>query len=149
MGRARRDQMRRLQLALTILAMVGMVTNVICNPFSPSQVLRWILCFSTQEADSNGPPSLDSAVRASSVDDAHRGWQPGSPKKHRSSLDVPADVDDVVVVPAKLRSTLTPLINGASANLAIAPGLFGGAQVTHFHNPHPASALPQLCRFRC
>ena len=51
MERVYRDRMFRLRLAFVGMAMAGMEADILCNPFSPLQILRWLQPFDRDEAD--------------------------------------------------------------------------------------------------
>ena len=153
MGHAGQQPMRRLQLILAILAMMGMEWDVLCNPFSPLQILRWLRACELNETVAKGPAAVKAATSADdgtpagqeSTDGRNARWPKG-----RSQLDTPSDMHDVIVVRSKTRkSTLSRFIL-ASADIdwlgAVAP-----AQTSTRHRPRqrPISLLHQICRMQC
>ena len=101
MGRAVRKWVRRFQLMTTVMAVMGLVLNVFCNPFSPTQILQWVDTLDPAQShsirlpcrDSSGWVDPDSASNGSLL-----GVSDSDQSDERSDLDLPPDIDDTIAI---------------------------------------------------
>jgi hypothetical protein len=148
MGWVARKPMEGLRLVLAVLATTGMELDVLCNPFSSLQILRWLQPSDADEATAGNPGDSifrDAEGRATSAaEDTHAGKRPA---KKRLRLEKPAEAHDLIAVRSKTRlSSFLP----ASVGTQILPldlSMLGGGPR---HDPrHLDPLLQRLCRLRC
>jgi hypothetical protein len=153
MGCAPRELKRRLPLVIAVVAMIGMELDVLCNPFSPLQILNWLQP-TDRDAGETRSPSVAVASDGGSGDASFekstlRAGPSGRPKRG-PRLDRPLEIHDLIALRSKTRSAAAPL-NGTSNSFvrpldAILPGC---GPESHLHHPHPVSLLREYCRMLC
>ena len=139
MTRFGRGRKRRFGLALSLLGLVWLQLNVLCNPFSPAVLLRLFDRPEPTAAAVDGPRVEASNDRASESDDNGEG-----------AFLRPADIDEIVALPPKKRLTPRPLVAvGLACNgLAIAPAPCGRSEIGR-HAPAPTTPRDRPYRLRC
>jgi hypothetical protein len=153
MGCALRQPMRRLRLLITILAMMGMELDVLCNPFYPLQILRWIQPFDPDASDANGPPdvkALGSADRNAPVEKTPLDGQQSDELESRLQIHQPPEMHDLVALRSKTRSAALPLFSlcfKPVRPLVLVPLGYGPER--HLNHPHRTHLVHQLCRMLC
>jgi hypothetical protein len=101
MWRAGRRWIRRLQLMTTVMALMGLVLNVFCNPFSPIQLIHWLSARQEAQVHSLRPACRDNATSpdpSSGVDGALQAAKNSDQADDRPKLDLPPDLDDTIAI---------------------------------------------------
>lgn len=153
MGRVLRNRMVQLRLAIVLMAMAGMEADVLCNPFSPLQILRWLQPLDGDDADAGGaarPTAIAGADEATSREEAPRDAGRSGPGKKRARLDKPAEMHDLIAVRSKVR---TPVRSLATWIGKPAIPLESASRRTVAEFDHPVSGrvaiVHRLCRLLC
>jgi hypothetical protein len=152
MGWPSRRPMRRLQLVITILAMIGLELDVLYHPLSPSQVLRWTQPYDPDARDANGPgggKALGSAGRDAFVEGPAASGQQSDQTKKRPKLNKLAGMPLLVALRSKTRSSelLLSVCLEPVRPLNVVLPCHGSER--YFHHPRRVSLLHQLCRMQC
>jgi hypothetical protein len=145
--------MRHLPLLIAMLAMMGMEWDVLCSPFSPLQIHHWIQPPGRDEAEANSPAIGQDRVSAAK-DAVEKGafadGEHPDPTESRSKLRRPPEMDDLVAVRSKSRSSAHSLSSlGFSPVLPLDVVLPGCGYERHLHHPPCNSLLHRLCRLVC
>jgi hypothetical protein len=153
MGCASRRPMRRLQLVITILAMIGMELDVLCHSFSPFQALRWSQPSDPDGRDANNPgggKALGSAGRDAFVEGSTPSGQKPDRTKNRPKLNKLTGMHLLVALRSKTRLSDLPLTSVCFMPVCpLKEVLPGYGSERYFPHPRRISLLHQLCRMLC
>jgi hypothetical protein len=146
--------MRVLRPLIAILALTGMELDVICNAFSPLQILHGIQPSDPANADANETPggkALDSAKWDVSTESATLNGKHPNRTKSRSRLHPLSEIYVQVAVRSQTRSPALTLFSLCSSPVGPLNVVLPGRGPEHHlhHSPCVISSLHLACRLLC
>jgi hypothetical protein len=145
--------MRRLQLVIAILVMIGMELDVLCLRFSSFEVLRSTQSSGPDERDANSPgggKALGSAGRDAFAEGPTSSDQQSDQTENRLKLNKPAGMQLLVGLRSKKRSSDLSLISVCFQPVRPLNVVLPDYGSEHYsHHPRRVSLLHQLCRMIC
>jgi hypothetical protein len=153
MRRSTRQQRQFVQKLIACLSLALVEFNVLCNPFSPIQILRWVQSSNLERSTAN---SLADTVAETSSEwsvDAGKTNLPGAQPdraKPPPRLELPPEIDDVVAIRPRLRMVgfRLPTID-YSLPAPVPEFLSNFAESDESQVAHRISIQKQLGRLRC
>ena len=144
---------RRLRYALAYLALAWMQLNVLCNPFSPNHILRWLRYSNLEQSPNNRLEQADDSISIDwilfiedfTLADA-KPAQPEAPIR----LELPPEMDDLITIRPRMRlSLVTPPIQSASITHSLHLITSSFCLLSRRQDHNPGASQPETCRLRC